>query len=467
MKKISIHEIYKNCNLVGTHIMLYGWVRNRRHSKSGISFIDIYDGSCFNIIQCIVKNNIFNYESEVLKITNGCAVFIQGIIIISMNRNQKYEIQISKIKIIGWVDRPNNYPITSKKHTYEYLRLIPHLRPRTNFIGAISRIRSGMFYAIHHFLKCHNYSWVPTPIITGLNSEGAGAMFRVSMLDINNRNNILQNGMDVFKDDFFGKETFLTVSGQLTAEAYACAMTKVYTFGPTFRAENSNTTRHLAEFWMLEIELAFSNLQDIIQLSIKIIKYIIQYILKNHILDIEFFYNKGDKNIFYRLEQFLNTEIIQIEYIDAIRILLKSQVNFKNIVNFDTDLSSEHEKYLVNNYFCAPVFIKNYPKHLKAFYMRLNNDDKTVAAMDLLVPNIGEIIGGSEREERKVLLEKRMLELGLNFQDYDWYIDLRRYGTVPHSGFGLGFERLISYVTGVYNVKDLIPFPRTVNHALC
>ncbi|QCI26035.1 asparagine--tRNA ligase [Buchnera aphidicola] len=467
MKKISIYDIYTQYNLINKNVVLFGWVRNRRHSKCGISFIDIYDGSCLRTIQGVITNNILNYESEILKLTNGCSIRIEGMVIWSMNGNQKYEIKINKIQVIGWVDCPGNYPIASKKHTCEYLRSIPHLRSRTNLFSAITRIRNGMFYAIHTFLNNFHYYWIPTPIITGLNSEGAGEMFRVSMLSINNKNNFLQKGINVFKDDFFGKETFLTVSGQLTAEAYACAMTKVYTFGPTFRAENSNTTRHLAEFWMLEIEGAFLNLQDIIQLSTDIIKYIIQYILQYHILDIEFFYNQGDRNIFYRLEQFINTKIIQIEYSDAIDILLTAKINFKHAVSFGADLFLEHEKYLVDKYFCAPVFITNYPKHLKAFYMRMNHDNNTVAAMDFLVPNIGEVIGGSEREERQALLKNRILEAGLDIKNYDWYLDLRRYGSVPHAGFGLGFERLLSYITGVRNVRDLIPFPRTVNHALC
>ncbi|WP_343128043.1 asparagine--tRNA ligase [Buchnera aphidicola (Takecallis taiwana)] len=467
MKKILVYDIYKNHNLVNQFVTLSGWIRNRRHSNFGISFIDIYDGSCVKTIQGIIKNNIFNYESEILKLTNGCAVSIQGVLVYSIGKNQKYEIQVHTIKIVGFIDAPHNYPIASKKHTCEYLRLIPHLRPRTNLIGAITRIRNGIFNAMHHFLQSKNYCWIPTPIITTLDSEGAGSMFRVSTIEPNQKYHNQLHQLKSVKKDFFGKDTFLTVSGQLTAEAYACAMTKIYTFGPTFRAENSNTTRHLAEFWMLEVEESFCNLDDIINLSYNMIKYIIQYILQNNILDMEFFYSQIDKNIFNRLENFLHTPIIQIEYIDAIKILIRSKKKFINIIKNGLDLSSEHEKYLVNNYFHAPVFIKNYPKHLKAFYMKLNKDHYTVAAMDFLVPNIGELIGGSEREDCKELLEKRILELGLDKNNYSWYIDLRRYGSVPHAGFGLGFERLIAYITGVQNVKDLIPFPRTVNHALC
>ncbi|QCI27237.1 asparagine--tRNA ligase [Buchnera aphidicola] len=464
MKRITINQIYKKCNLINKIINIYGWIKNRRHSKSGISFIDIYDGSCSNIIQGIVKKNIINYN-EVLKLTIGCSVNIIGVLILSHGKNQKYEIKINTIKVLGWIDSPNEYPISSKNNTLEFLRSIPHLRPRTNLIGSITRIRNNIFYSIHNFLQKKNYFWIPTPIITSLNSEGAGSMFHVSTLNKNQDNK--DNNIHFIKKNFFGKKTFLTVSGQLTAEAYACAMTKVYTFGPTFRAENSNTTRHLSEFWMLEIEEAFSTLTDIIKLSNNIIKYIIKNILKNCNLELEFLYNKIDKNIFLRLENFLNSKITIIEYNDAIKILLKSKTYFKNSINFGIDLCSEHEKYLVNNYFNAPIFVINYPKNLKAFYMRLNNDHNTVAAMDFLVPNIGEIIGGSEREERKNFLKKRIVDLGLNKKDYLWYIDLRRYGSVPHSGFGLGFERLVSFITGIKNVKDVAPFPRTVNNVLC
>ncbi|CAL4321788.1 asparagine--tRNA ligase [Buchnera aphidicola] len=465
MKVVSINEIYNNNITINTNIKMFGWIRNRRHSNSGISFIDIYDGSHINPIQVIIKKNIVNY-SEVLKLTVGCSIVIEGKLIFSIKNQQKYEIYTYKIEILGWVDFPNNYPISSKKHTYENLRTVLHLRPRTNFIGTISRIRNHVFHAMHNFLYKNNYYWIPTPIITSLDSEGAGSMFHVSTLDMNNipKN---KHGIVDFKKDFFGKESFLTVSGQLTLESYACAMKKVYTFGPTFRAENSNTTRHLSEFWMLEIEQAFSTLEDISVLSEKIIKFIIKYILKNCDSDLNFLCNQCDKNIFERLEQFLSLKIVHIDYVDAINILSNAKVNFQSTVKFGMDFLSEHEKYLVDNYFHSAIIIKNYPKNLKAFYMRLNDDQKTVAAMDLLLPNIGEIIGGSQREERKEILESRLLELGLQKKSYEWYIDLRRYGSVPHSGFGLGFERLISYITGIKNVRDIMPFPRTVKNNFC
>lgn len=466
MKRVSIDDIFNDRIVINSYIRICGWIRNRRDSKYGISFLSIYDGSCLHSLQTVIHKNISNYITEVLKLTTGCSVRVDGKLVFSIGKNQKYEIQVQKIKVLGWIDCPNNYPISAKQHTYEYLREFPHLRSRTNFIGVITRIRNNIFHALHKFLYKNKYYWIPTPIITSLNSEGAGSMFKVSTLDMNNLP-INHDKSINFKKDFFGKETFLTVSGQLTAEAYACSMSKVYTFGPTFRAENSNTTRHLSEFWMLEVEQAFSNLDDISKVAEKMLKYVIKFILNNCESDIHFLYSYIDNNIFIRLKKFLSSNIIHIDYSDVIKILLKTNYNFKNPISKNIDLSSDHEKYLVNNYFNSAIFIKNYPKNLKAFYMRLNDDNQTVSAMDLLMPGIGEIIGGSQREERKKILESRLLELGLKKEDYSWYIDLRKYGSVPHAGFGLGFERLISYITGVKNIKDLIPFPRTIKHALC
>ncbi|CAL4321909.1 asparagine--tRNA ligase [Buchnera aphidicola] len=466
MSIISIDDIHKNRFLINQHITVFGWIRNRRDSKCGISFLDLYDGSSIKTVQVIVNQSIFNYNTEVLRLTIGCSVCIDGRLVLSIGKKQKYEIQASKLMVIGWVDFPEKYPVAAKNHTYEYLREIPHLRSRTNFIGVITRIRNTMFHAMHHFLYKKKYYWIPTPIITSLDSEGAGAMFKVSTLDISNPPR-QKDGLVDFKQDFFGKESFLTVSGQLTLESYACSMGKVYSFGPTFRAENSNTTRHLSEFWMLEVEQAFFDLNEISELSEQIIKYIINFVLKHCSNEMNFLQNKIDANIFQRLEKFLSSEIVHINYSDAIQILQDSDYNFKNPISMGMDLFSEHEKYLVDHYFFNAVFVKNFPKHLKAFYMKLNNDGHTVSSMDLLIPGIGEILGGSQREENKSILKNRLLELNLNKKDYSWYIDLRRYGSVPHSGFGLGFERLISYITGIYNVKDLIPFPRTINHALC
>ncbi|CAL4321679.1 Asparagine--tRNA ligase [Buchnera aphidicola (Pterocallis alni)] len=466
MISISVNDIYKNYVAINKKVLIFGWVRNRRHSNSGISFIDVYDGSSVHTIQCIINNTIVNYDSEVLKLTSGCAISVQGVLVYAFRSIQKYEIKVIKIKIIGWVDSPQNYPVSAKKHTYQFLREIPHLRPRTNYIGVVTRIRNHVFHALHTFLYEKNYYWIPTPIITSLDSEGAGSMFRVSTLDMKNIPTNVRGEID-FNKDFFGKESFLTVSGQLTAESYACSMGKIYTFGPTFRAEHSNTTRHLSEFWMLEIEVAFAKLNDIISLSKSMIKYVTQFILNTCTDDINFLYDNIDKNIFFRLENCLLYEIIDINYNDAIKILLNSNYNFNNPVQYGLDLCAEHEKYLVDKYFCAPIIVKNYPKKLKAFYMRVNDDKKHVAAMDMLVPGVGELIGGSQREDRISILKERLLECNLCIKDYNWYLDLRKYGSIPHAGFGLGLERLLSYITGIKNIKDLIPFPRNVNHLLC
>jgi asparaginyl-tRNA synthetase len=465
MSTVSISDIYKDNTIVNTSITICGWVRSRRNSKLGFSFITIYDGSCFDSIQVIAKNSLSNYDKEILHLTIGCSVILTGILILSIGDKQKYEIQAKEIQVVGWIENPETYPISAKKHSMEYLREVAHLRSRTNLIGVISRIRNYVLQKLHHFLHKKNYFWVPTPIITGLNTEGTGEMFRVSTLDINNIPKNKDGSVD-FKKDFFGKESFLTVSGQLNIEAYACSLSKVYTFGPTFRAENSNTSRHLAEFWMLEIESAFTNLNDISDFAEYMLKYIFKSILQDCMSDINFLKNYIDTNIINRLQKLLSVNFIRIDYIDAINILIDSKIKFKNSIFLGSDLSSEHERFLVEKHFNkVPIIIKNYPKELKAFYMRLNDDKKTVAAIDLLVPNIGELIGGSQREERILILDERLLELGLKKEDYWWYRDLRRYGTVPHSGFGMGFERLISYITGVSNIRDIIPFPRISNNA--
>ncbi|MCU4136872.1 asparagine--tRNA ligase [Buchnera aphidicola (Sitobion miscanthi)] len=464
MNTVSISDIYKDNIIVNSSVTIYGWVRSRRSSQSGFSFITVYDGSCFDSIQVIAKKSLSNYDQEILHLSTGCSVMLTGVLILSIGNKQKYEIQLKKIDILGWIENPDTYPISSKKHSLEYLREVAHLRSRTNLIGVIARIRNHTLQSLHKFFYKNDYYWVPTPIITSLNTEGAGEMFRVSTLDMKNIPKNKDGSVD-FKKDFFGKESFLTVSGQLNIETYACSLSKVYTFGPTFRAENSNTSRHLAEFWMLEVEAAFKNLNDISDFAEHMLKYICQFLLKNCVSDINFLEKYIDSNIVNRLEQLLVVDFIRIDYTDAVKILLNSKVRFNNSVFLGMDLSSEHERFLVEKYFKIPTIIKNYPKELKAFYMRLNNDKKTVAAMDLLVPNIGELIGGSQREERISILDERLLELGLKKEDYWWYRDLRRYGTVPHSGFGMGFERLISYITGVSNIRDLIPFPRTVNNS--
>ncbi|QFQ32530.1 asparagine--tRNA ligase [Buchnera aphidicola (Aphis fabae)] len=461
MNTVSISKIYQNDIILNSSITVYGWVRNRRSSKSGFSFITVYDGSCFHSIQVIANNTLYNYDKEILRLTIGCSVLIKGKLILSLGEKQKYEIQAIEVQVLGWVENPDTYPISAKKHSLEYLREVAHLRGRTNLIGVIVRIRNYVFQSLHKFLHKKGYYWIPTPIITGFNAEGAGEMFNVSTLNMKDIPK-KDNGSVDFKKDFFGKESFLTVSGQLNLETYACSVSKVYTFGPTFRAENSNTIRHLAEFWMLEVESSFVNLNEISKFAEEMLKYVCKDVLKNCIEDIKFLKNYIDSDIINRLKKFLLLDFIRIKYIDAINILINSRNKFdKNIVP-GIDLSSEHERYLVEKHFKRPVIITDYPKELKAFYMRLNNDEKTVAAMDILVPGVGELIGGSQREERISILDLRLSELGLKKEEYWWYRDLRRYGTVQHSGFGMGFERFISYITGVSNVRDIIPFPRTV-----
>ncbi|UPT14709.1 asparagine--tRNA ligase [Buchnera aphidicola] len=461
MNTVSISKIYKNDTMLNDAISICGWVKSRRSSKSGFSFITVYDGSCFHSIQVIANNTLYNYDKEIIRLTIGCSILIKGNLVLSPGRKQEYEIKATEVQVLGWIENPDTYPISSKKHSLEYLREVAHLRGRTNLIGVIVRIRNYVFQLLHQFLNKKGYYWIPTPIITNLNTEGAGEMFNVSTLNMKNVPK-KDNGSVDFKKDFFGKESFLTVSGQLNLEAYACSMSKVYTFGPTFRAENSNTVRHLAEFWMLEIESSFLNLDEISKFSEEMLKHICKYVLKDCMTDIKFLKNYIDSDIINRLEQFLSLDFIRIKYTEAINILINSQNKFDKIIYPGTDLNSEHERFLVEKHFKRPVIITDYPKELKAFYMRLNDDKKTVAAMDLLVPGIGELIGGSQREERIEILDLRLLELGLKKEEYWWYRDLRRYGTVQHSGFGMGFERFISYITGVSNVRDIIPFPRTV-----
>lgn len=449
---------------VGSTISVQGWVRTRRDSKAGISFLAVYDGSCFDPIQAVIEKDLPNYEQDILRLTAGCSVKVTGKVVESPGQGQKYELQATNVEVYGFVDDPETYPMAAKRHSIEYLREVAHLRARTNIVGAITRVRHTLAQAIHQFFDERGFFWLSTPIITASDTEGAGEMFRVSTLDMLNLPKT-DNGKIDFDKDFFGKEAFLTVSGQLNAETYACALSKVYTFGPTFRAENSNTTRHLAEFWMMEPEVAFADLNDNAKLAEDMLKYVFKTVLEKRADDMQFFAQHIDKEAINRLENFINADFAQVDYTDAISILQKCDAKFENPVSWGIDLASEHERYLAEQHFKAPVVVKNYPKDIKAFYMRMNDDGKTVAAMDVLAPGIGEIIGGSQREERLDMLDKRMDELGLKKEDYWWYRDLRRYGTVPHSGFGLGFERLIVYVTGVQNVRDVIPFPRTPRNA--
>ncbi|MHA6310816.1 MULTISPECIES: asparagine--tRNA ligase [Pantoea] len=464
MSVVPVADVLHGRVAVDSEVTVRGWVRTRRDSKAGLSFIAVYDGSCFNPVQAVVNNSLNNYQDEVLRLTTGCSVIITGTVVASPGQGQAFEIQATHVEVVGWVEDPDSYPMAAKRHSIEYLREVAHLRPRTNLIGAVARVRHTLAQALHRFFHENGYFWVSTPLITASDTEGAGEMFRVSTLDLENLPRNDQGKVD-FSEDFFGKEAFLTVSGQLNGETYASALSKIYTFGPTFRAENSNTSRHLAEFWMLEPEIAFASLDDAAALAEAMLKYVFNAVLEERADDMAFFAERVDKEAVERLQRFITTDFAQVDYTDAVEILMNCGQTFENPVSWGIDLSSEHERYLAEKHFKAPVVVKNYPKDIKAFYMRLNDDGKTVAAMDVLAPGIGEIIGGSQREERLDVLDARLEEMGLNKEDYWWYRDLRRYGTVPHSGFGLGFERLIAYVTGVQNVRDVIPFPRTPRNA--
>ena len=459
MSIASVASVFKGEHAVGSTVTVRGWVKTRRDSKAGISFLAVYDGSCFNPIQGVVPNSLNNYDNEVLRLTAGCSVVMTGAVVESPGAGQAFELQVSALEVAGWVDDPDTYPMAAKRHSVEHLRELAHLRPRTNLIGAVARVRNCLSQAIHRFYHEEGFIWVSTPLITASDTEGAGEMFRVSTLDMENLPRTSDGKVDYDKD-FFGKEAFLTVSGQLNGETYASALSKIYTFGPTFRAENSNTSRHLAEFWMVEPEVAFATLNDIAGLAEAMLKYAFKAVLAERMDDLEFFNQHVDKTVIERLQSFVSSDFAQVDYTEAVEILQKCGKTFEFPVSWGIDLSSEHERYLAEEHFKAPVVVKNYPKDIKAFYMRLNEDGKTVAAMDVLAPGIGEIIGGSQREERLDMLDARLEEMGLSKEDYWWYRDLRRYGTVPHAGFGLGFERLVSYVTGVNNIRDVIPFPR-------
>jgi asparaginyl-tRNA synthetase len=448
---------------VGTTIGVRGWVRSRRDSKAGISFVAINDGSCFGSIQLVVPATLANYADEVLKLSAGCAVSARGALVVSEGKGQALEIQVAALDVLGWVDDPATYPIAKKGHTFEYLRTVAHLRPRTNTFGAITRVRTVLANAIHNYFFQRGFQWVNTPIITASDCEGAGEMFRVSTLDLMNLPRTASGGVD-FSRDFFGAESFLTVSGQLNGEAYCMAMSKVYTFGPTFRAENSHTSRHLAEFWMVEPEIAFADLHDDAELAEDFLKHLFYVVLDQCADDLAFFNEFVDKGVIGRLQKVASQSFERMDYSEAIRILQNCGKSFEYPVQWGLDLQSEHERYLCEQHVKAPVVVMNYPKDIKAFYMRLNDDGRTVAAMDVLAPGIGEIIGGSQREERLDHLDRRMQEMHIG-GNIDWYRDLRRYGTVPHAGFGLGFERLLNYVTGMENIRDVIPFPRVPGSA--
>ena len=463
MSHLAISELLKGNVAVDSQVTIKGWIRTRRDSKAGISFLAVHDGSCFDPIQAVVPNSLNNYD-EVTSLTAGCSVSVTGVLVQSAGQGQSYEIQANSVTVLGWVENPDSYPMAAKRHSIEYLREHAHLRPRTNMIGAVTRVRNCLAQAIHRFYHEQGFLWISTPIITASDCEGAGEMFRVSTLDMQNLP-LTDKGEVDYSEDFFGKEAFLTVSGQLNGETYASAMSKIYTFGPTFRAENSNTSRHLAEFWMVEPELAFADLEDIAKLAEQMLKYVFKAVLEERRDDMEFFAQRVEKTAITRLEEFVEKDFAQVDYTEAVEILKACGKKFEYAVEWGVDLQSEHERYLAEEHFKAPVVIKNYPRDIKAFYMRQNEDGKTVAAMDIVAPGIGEIIGGSQREERLDILDARLDEMGLNKDDYSWYRDLRKYGTVPHSGFGLGFERLVAYVTGMGNVRDVIAFPRTKGSA--
>lgn len=449
---------------IGERLEVCGWVRTRRDSRAGVSFVTVHDGSCFDVLQCVIPQTLVNYSNEVVRLTAGCSLRVTGALAASSGKGQAVELLVDTVTVIGWVDDPETYPIQPKAHSFEFLREVAHLRPRTNTFGAVTRVRNSLAQAVHRFFNSEGFCWVHTPIVTASDCEGAGEMFRVSTLDLQNLPRTAAGEVD-FTQDFFGRETFLTVSGQLEVEAYCLALSRVYTFGPTFRAENSNTSRHLAEFWMIEPEIAFADLSMDADLAERLLKSVFRHVLDERQDDLAFFDDRILKGCVQRLESLVSCEFVRMDYVEAIRILEGCGAAFEFPVRYGIDLQSEHERYLAERHVGAPVVLMNYPKNIKSFYMRLNDDGTTVAAMDVLAPGVGEIIGGSQREERLDVLDARMVECGLDPADYTWYRDLRRYGTVPHAGFGLGFERLVSYVSGISNVRDVIPFPRTPGHA--
>ena len=457
MELISVRELFRNtAAYAGKNVQVGGWVRSIRASKQ-FGFIVLSDGTYFNPVQVVYHDTMENFQ-EISKTNVGAALIVSGTLVLTPEAKQPFEIQADTVTVEG-ASAPD-YPLQKKRHTLEYLRTMTHLRPRTNTFQAVFRVRSLIAYAIHQFFQERDFVYVHTPLITGSDCEGAGEMFQVTTLDLNNLP-LTEDGKVDYTKDFFNKPTNLTVSGQLNGETFAMAFRDIYTFGPTFRAENSNTTRHAAEFWMIEPEMAFADLNTYLETAEAMTRYVIRFLLDNCPDELAFFNQFFDKGLIERLELVANSDFARVTYTDAIELLKKNNDNFQYKVEWGTDLQTEHERYLTEQIFKKPVFVTDYPKEIKAFYMRQNEDGKTVAAADMLVPGIGELIGGSQREERLDVLEARMKELGLNTADYDWYLDLRRYGSVKHAGYGLGFERLLMYVTGIPNIRDVIPFPRT------
>ena len=460
MNLITVKDLYRNTDkYIDQTIEVGGWVRNIRDSKT-FGFIVLNDGTFFETLQVVFHDTMDNF-AEICKLNVGAAIIVKGKLVATPQAKQKFEIQAEEIVVEG--PSTPDYPVQPKRHSMEFLRTITHLRPRTNTFQAVFRVRSLCAYAIHQFFQERGFVYVHTPLITGSDCEGAGEMFQVTTMDLNNVPKTEEGAVD-FSKDFFNKPTNLTVSGQLNGETYAMAFRNIYTFGPTFRAENSNTTRHAAEFWMIEPEMAFADLQDNMDVAEAMIKYVIRYVLENAPEEMNFFNSFVDKGLLDRLNGVMNSEFGHVTYTEAIEILEKNNDNFDYKVYWGCDLQTEHERYLTEKVFKRPVFVTDYPKEIKAFYMKLNEDGKTVAAMDCLVPGIGEIIGGSQREDDYDKLVGRMEEMGLNKEDYDFYLDLRKYGSARHAGFGLGFERCVMYLTGMGNIRDVIPFPRTVNN---
>ncbi|WP_346870762.1 asparagine--tRNA ligase [Clostridium sp. UBA5119] len=461
METVLVKSLYRESEKYADQdVCISGWIRTLRSSKA-FGFIEVNDGSFFKNIQVVFEDSLDNFK-EIEKLSISSSIIVEGKLVLTPGSKQPFEIKATKIVVEG--ESSNDYPLQKKRHTFEYLRTIAHLRPRSNAFSAVFRVRSLVAYAIHSFFNERGFVYTHTPIITGSDCEGAGEMFRVTTMDLENIPMTEDKKID-YKNDFFGKETNLTVSGQLAAEAYALAFRNVYTFGPTFRAENSNTARHAAEFWMVEPEIAFADLKDDMTLAEDMIKYIINYVLENAPEEMEFFNSFVDKGLLERLNHVATSDFGHVTYTEAVELLKKADKEFQYPVEWGCDLQTEHERYLTEEVYKRPVFVTDYPKEIKAFYMRMNDDNKTVAAMDLLVPGIGEIIGGSQREERYDLLVDRINELGLNPEDYWWYLELRKFGGTKHAGFGLGFERMIMYVTGMSNIRDVIPFPRTTGTA--
>lgn len=459
MKQVRIIELLHS-ESAGYDVLIRGWIRTKRESK-GFCFLEINDGSSLANIQVVIDEKLSNYDT-VLKITTGCSVSVMGELVESPGKGQKNEIVAREVFVYGWAN-PDEYPLQKKRHSFEFLREIAHLRPRTNTFGAVLRMRNALSFAIHTFFQERGFIYVHTPIITGNDCEGAGEMFNVTSFDL--KNVPISNGEVDYNSDFFGLKTGLTVSGQLEGELLASAVGNIYTFGPTFRAENSNTSRHLSEFWMVEPEMAFADLSDDMDLSEDFLKYIFSYCLENCVDDMEFFDQRIQKGVIENLEKIVLSSFERITYTDAIEMLVQSGEDFEYPVEWGCDLQSEHERYITEKRIGKPVIVVDYPKDIKAFYMKLNDDEKTVKAMDVLVPRIGEIIGGSEREDRYDVLINRIKEFELSPEDYWWYLDIRRFGSVPHAGFGLGFERTVQYITGMQNIRDVIPFPRTPKSA--